>query len=302
MTGLATVVSTVTIDGAARFTFPFPELSPHVTYDVWIVRTLRYPPDTPPGAKWPPARGGFALRPVDDFAGRLPAAMLDRGGVVVPMWRSDGLGIFSVHYPTPHVVRVLSGPTDAVTGAPPLPKLSSDPQNYFTVGPLLGVARPGRIPQQFVAPESALSRPLSERLTAAAGMALRISVHPQRVPESDYYDLYMMRSGIGPDKVPDPESPDWLDQGANTLYVNLVDATTWLDLTGEWPGHRPLAAADYADESYPWSETYAKPETPAETLQRLRTQPILPTDATAEPAPLTLPVRLSRGPAFGGSR
>ncbi len=68
--------------------FPELPLQPRLTID--FQRTLRIPDD---GKNYPlpPGLGSFPLRHIDDYAARVPAKWLDRGGVLLPMWQSEAL-------------------------------------------------------------------------------------------------------------------------------------------------------------------------------------------------------------------
>lgn len=69
--------------------FPELPLQPRLTID--FQRTLRIPDD---GRDYPLPRclGSFPLRHIDDFASRVQATWLQRGGVLLPMWQSEPCG------------------------------------------------------------------------------------------------------------------------------------------------------------------------------------------------------------------
>ena len=75
--------------------------------EIEFQRTLRIPDD---GKTYPlPAGfGRFPLRHVDDYKDRVPASLMERGGVVMPMYQSEALWInFSSDYP--FAVKVAAG-------------------------------------------------------------------------------------------------------------------------------------------------------------------------------------------------
>jgi hypothetical protein len=102
-------------------------------FSVNFQRTLRLPDD---GRDYPlpPGFGRFPLRPVDDFAERVPAAWLEQGGFLLPMHRHEALWLsFNCPFWHPVAVRVDVGGVCALTGAHDTQSLSSDPQNYMVV-------------------------------------------------------------------------------------------------------------------------------------------------------------------------
>lgn len=90
-------------------------------------RTLRIPEDgTHP---LPPGLGAFPIRRVADYAGRLPAEWVARGGVLLPMYAREAMWLgFSA--PTPAALTVAVGKVNAVSGKPYGDQLSDDPQSY----------------------------------------------------------------------------------------------------------------------------------------------------------------------------
>ncbi len=68
----------------------FPDLPQHPSLTINFQRTLRIPDD---GREYPlpPGLESFPLRHIDDFAPRVPASWLKRGGVLLPMWQSEAL-------------------------------------------------------------------------------------------------------------------------------------------------------------------------------------------------------------------
>jgi len=120
--------------------FPELPLQPRLTID--FQRTLRIPDD---GKNYPlpPGLGSFPLRHIDDYAARVPAKWLDRGGVLLPMWQSEALWLYlnsryienrETQYP--FAVKVATG--KVVRSLEALGKwLSRNPQNTGCPGTLL---------------------------------------------------------------------------------------------------------------------------------------------------------------------
>ena len=92
-------------------------------------RTTRLPDDgqtySPPSA-W----GQLPLRSVDDFAETAPAAWMRKGGVIMPLARSEALWIwFSSRYR--FAAKIGAGKLNALSGEPWSSDLQRQPQNYL---------------------------------------------------------------------------------------------------------------------------------------------------------------------------
>src|SRR5215472_8111335 len=100
----------------------FPEMAFRPTCNFEFQRTLRIPDD---GKNYPlpPGLGRFPLRHIDDYASRVPAGWLKRGGVLLPMWQTEALWL---NFRCPHIhdrgtsypfaIKVATGKINAVTG------------------------------------------------------------------------------------------------------------------------------------------------------------------------------------------
>ena len=117
----------------------FPDLPEHPQLTIDFHRTLRIPDD---GKDYPlpPGLGSFPLRHIDDFARRVPASWLKRGGVLLPMWQSEALWLnFQSRYiqnretEYPFAVKVATGKVSAITGKTWRRGLSRNPQDYLVV-------------------------------------------------------------------------------------------------------------------------------------------------------------------------
>ena len=145
-------------------------------------RTLRIPDD---GRDYflPPGLGRFPLRHVDDFADRLSAAWLDRGGVMMPMYQAEALWInFRGGYP--FAVKVASGKINAITGESWRAGLNREPQDYLVVPEqpwLDGFAVEKGVIRQFVAMPLGAGYSVEEQLTGRADCGgIQIQVYPMR--------------------------------------------------------------------------------------------------------------------------
>lgn len=94
-------------------------------------RTMRIPDE---GKKYPlpTGLGQLRLRSVDDFSETAPVAWMQKGGVVMPLARSEALWIwFCSRYC--FAVKIGVGKINALSGEPWIPDLQRKLQNYFLV-------------------------------------------------------------------------------------------------------------------------------------------------------------------------
>jgi hypothetical protein len=120
-----------------RLVFSFADVHPSAALTIEFQRTLRIPDDdkTYP---LPPGLGAFPLRHVDDHAQTVPAAWLEHGGVMMPMFQSEALWLrFEPKYDGerqaayPCAIKVATGKIDAVTGKNWSNGLHRGPQDYM---------------------------------------------------------------------------------------------------------------------------------------------------------------------------
>jgi hypothetical protein len=120
-----------------RLCFSFPDAHPSAKLDITFQRTLRIPDDNKT-YPLPPGLGAFPLRHIDDFAATAPAAWMEHGGVMLPMYQSEAMWLlFSGGYDVergvqyPCVIKVATGKIDAVTGKDWSNGLHRGPQDYM---------------------------------------------------------------------------------------------------------------------------------------------------------------------------
>ena len=98
--------------------FSFPEVHPDARLTVDFQRTLRIPDDERT-YRLPPGLGRFPLRHVDDAGERVPAAWLRRGGVMLPMYRSEAMWLsFTARSHYPFVLKAAAGKVNAPDHSP----------------------------------------------------------------------------------------------------------------------------------------------------------------------------------------
>ncbi len=123
-------------------------------FEVEFQRTLRIPDD---GKDYPlPAGlGRFALRHVEDFAGRAPDRWLQHGGVMMPMYQAEAMWMNFDGGDYPVAVKIAAGKINAVNGEDWTAGLSRRPSQNYAVVPgqpwLDGFAVERGVIRQFVA-------------------------------------------------------------------------------------------------------------------------------------------------------
>lgn len=108
-------------------------------FSLTLHRTIRLPEDGKSHAL-PPSRGQFAMKRIEDYKDKVPAAWRDHGGVFIPMYEREALWI-SFSGPT-SAVKVATGKVNAVSGGKWTQELQSptgvdgkDPEQDYMVAP-----------------------------------------------------------------------------------------------------------------------------------------------------------------------
>jgi len=285
--------------------FSFPEVHPEARLTVTFMRTLRIPDD---GQDYPlpPGLERFPLRHVDDFAARLPASWLERGGVMLPMYQSEALWLdFEAAFVPGHdaeypfAVKVAAGTVDALTGAAWSGDIHPHPQDYLVIPEqpwLDGYCVEKGFIRQFVAMPLGAGYSAEEQLTGRADGGLRIAVYPmkrdvferrfpkRRRPERG--DVFWHCACAAPmalapggrmrqEIYEDPfDFEDWRRDVTSRCSVHIANSLVWGAITGENPPTTPLTAAEYSEAGLPWFEYYdadAKALAGAGALKGLKT-------------------------------
>lgn len=267
-------------------TMSFPELPLRPQLELLVERTFRIPDD---GRNYPlpSTLNLFPLRDVDDHAARVPAAWLDRGGVLLPIWQSDALrfGFYSQRLMNrrteyPFAVKVATGKVSAITGEVSHQGLSGKPQNYIVTSGqrrLDGYCVQKGILEQFVAMPPGGRCSVEDQITTEAEFSviqvevfpLRAEIFERRFPATDIvseiidYILSDARCDMAPggrirqEIYADPFSiHDWDTEHLSRCFIHLVNATTWHALTGQQPPSKPLTAQQYKKAGFPWFDYY----------------------------------------------
>lgn len=277
-----------------RLEFSFPEVHRSARLSVDFQRTLRIPDDGKDHFL-PPGLGRFPLRHVDDFAASVPAAWIEHGGVMLPMYQSEALWVsFSSGWDDdesyPFAVRIATGKIDAVTGETWKNGIRRKPQNYLAVPPqpwLDGYCVEKGIIRQFVAMPLGSGYTAEEQVTGKARHGgLQILVHPMKAEA--FRRLQAKRAKEAKDRarftgvvaccMPDMglapggrmrqqiyDDPfgfaDWDRDHVARCFVHVANSMVWQSITGSPPPTPPPTAAQYSAAGLPWFDFYAEGQT-----------------------------------------
>lgn len=273
-----------------RLDVRFPEVHECARLTIDFQRTLRIPDD---GRDYPlpPGLGCFPLRHVDDYADRLAAETVRRGGVLLPMRQAEALWInFSGTdrrgEAYPFVVKIATGKINAVTGEVWCDHLNGDPQDYV-VAPqqrwVDGYCVERGVIRQFVAMPLGAGYSAEEQITGSAEVGgIQISVWPMKAERYEEllkplsFSLHEAKLNFLSDSMlracmaiapggrmrqeieEDPHGLDaWDQRHMSRCFVTVTNAAQWMAITGESPPETPVTAAEYANGGLPWFEYYS---------------------------------------------
>ncbi|WP_144184388.1 hypothetical protein [Elioraea rosea] len=275
----------IELDGSI-LTFRFPHLGAEAAARISFHRTLRVP-DTDVIHRLPAGLGWFPLKHVDDYADRLPASVVRRGGLIMPMWQAEALWIgfhesWFEDRRMPCAVKIATGKINAVSGERWRDGLHREPQDYCPVPlqPWLdGFKTESDVVRQFVAMPLGAGVTAEEQLTGAAEHGgLQLSVTPltsdayarwkeplvwqeqasaQRL-YSESPQLGLAPGGWIRQRVYADDRPlaDYDTSRTLRMFVTILDAMAWRHVTGEAPPTEPPTAKEYAAAGIPWFDLY----------------------------------------------
>ncbi len=248
--------------------------------NVSFQRTLRIPEHGVHAL--PPGLGRFPLRRVADYPDTAPAAWLERGGVMLPVYQREAMWL-SFSPTCPAALEIGVGKVCAVSGQPWSDTLSQDPQNYVSVPlqPWLdGINSGDGTVRQFVAVRHGLGATVEGQVTGQETHGgVQFAVH-ELTPEArgrweaeqnhrplvDYMvcgaafmsaDMGIGAGGTMRQEIYDDERPvsDYEPNGMR-LFVHLCSASQWRTITGEEPPVTPVSARAYTGAGLPWFDYY----------------------------------------------
>ncbi len=265
--------------------FRFPHLADNAVVGVLFWPLLRSPDVGAPRQNllpWapgptPPGVGPMAIVPVDRHADMLPATVLRRSGVILPMWQSEALSIrFACHADTmPFAVTIEAGGINLVSGKPARAGLHRDPQDYCAFPNMRGIdwvrTGPDTIRQLVASPigEDLSAEDQLDRSAASGGVL--ISVTPltreafaawaKNPPEEPFADEL---ANLG--SKARSFSAGWIEADgrplgdydtARTLSVGvtILDAVSWFHAAKRLPKRWPPLMTRY-EHRQPWIDLY----------------------------------------------
>lgn len=273
-----------------RLNFDFSAYHEDAKLGLHFQRTLRIPDDGR-DHNLPPGLGSFPLRHVDDYAARLPADWVQRGGVFFPMYQAEAMWIsFNSWTEYPFALKIATGKINCVNGENWDLKMRRESQaraqNYVVVPDqpwLDGYAVEKGVVRQFVAMPLGKGFSAEEQITGEAkwggiqivAIPLKKSKYEQikkqrirmfaqalSVPASCHAESSSM--GLAPggrmhqqifeDKF---DLSDWETSAAERCFVSILNSEQWQAVTGEKSPTKPVTAADYTRCGLPWFDYYA---------------------------------------------
>jgi len=239
----------------------------------------------------PPGFGAFPLRVVDPLRGRVPDAMLNRGGVLMPMYQCEAMWI-SIDSDEPVAIQIGTGGRCVVSGKELKDRLVRRPQNYL-VAPeqpwIDGYKTEDGEVRQFVAVAAGSGLSAEHQLTGSDSVGgiqiqvwhlrpevLRRWKEAQRARGNVMYSApaptesivcysaaapISMAIGLGgkirQEIYPDTfTADDWQKQPSARVWVHLVNALQWPMLTGEPVPSTPVSTDAYIRAGLPWFDYY----------------------------------------------
>ena len=281
--------------------FRFPETHGQAELAIQFAQSLRIPDD---GRAYPepPSYGRLPLRHVEDYADRLPQAVAERGGMLLPMYQSDSLCISFLWSDIPMAVKIATGKLCAITGSEWDPYLHECPQDYVVVPNqkwMDGFLVAEGIVRQFVA------EPLGDDLSVEKQLrgieevgGIQLLVYPMKLssltelrerererkarePQIEFslsrsHKKQFIAMGAGGQlRQPiynDPYGADvWDLDTSHRCFVTIANSDQWRSITHQSPPHRRLKPRHYRKHQIPWYDIYDEPSIlrPTRLLMRI---------------------------------
>jgi len=264
------------------------EISIRGLVDITFQRTLRVAETGLNGL--PPGLGMFPLRSVESLGDRATAEMIERGGVVMPIYQREAMWL-SFHAKVPVAIQIATGLRCAVTGEKLEKRLRHRKQNYVvgTTQPWLdGFKTESGEVRQFVAARLGDGATVEEQLSdevPVGGVQIVVweltdeALERWRDRQSRWMDSSVsspgicysiepfarqsMSMGIGAGGLIQQEiyrsdfaKTDWRPTPSARVWVHLVDANRWTSLTGEAQPSTPVTARTYDEWGLPWFDYF----------------------------------------------
>lgn len=264
------------------------EISIRGLVDITFQRTLRVSETGLNGL--PPGLGMFPLRSVESLGDRATAEMIERGGVVMPIYQREAMWL-SFHAEVPVAIQIATGLRCAVTGEKLEKRLRHRKQNYVvgTTQPWLdGFKTESGEVRQFVAARLGDGATVEEQLSdevPVGGVQIVVweltdeALERWRDRQSHWMDSSVLSPGICYSIEPlacqsmsmgvgaggliqqeiyrsDFAKSDWRSAPSARVWVHLVDSNRWTSLSGEAQPSTPVTARTYDEWGLPWFDYF----------------------------------------------
>jgi len=223
----------------------------------------------------------------------VPEEWLSRGGLLLPMYKSEALWLnFSGDYPM--AVKIAAGKINAVTGELWENHLIKDPQDYIVVPDqpwLDGFCVEKDLIRQFVAMPLGRGYSVEEQITGEAEFGgIQIIVYPMK---SEDYEKYIEENsfsdsivgclelsedfmGLAPGGLMRQEiyKDDfgfdvWDTEQTSRCFIHLVNSEAYQAITGEQPPQPPITSKEYQQHGIPWFDYYAENKSSVTASEKL---------------------------------
>lgn len=245
----------------------------------------------------PPGFGSFPLRVVGQQQRLLSPAMVERGGVMLPLYQREAMWL-SFHSDEPVAVQIGAGGRCVVSGTRLKDKLRRKRQNYVVVPdqPWIDGFKTGDGEvRQFVAVPAGSGLSAEAQLDgddAMGGLQIQVwhltpeALERWRKEQQSFLDRLdsivrcsvvssSMALGLGgrisQDIYPDTfDADDWRREATAKVWVHLVSAAEWRACTGEAPPTTPIDTESYIKAGLPWFDLYNADKGDLATPEELR--------------------------------
>ncbi len=276
--------------------FSFPEVHKDAVLYISFERTLRVPDDGRMNSL-PPGFSCFTMKHVEDHADKVPSEWKKHGGVLMPMYQSEAMWMsFDSPEGYPFAVKIACGKCCAITGNQWEEGLTQGErravddeenlQNYVVVPdqPWLDGFNVGQGEvRQFVAMPLGQGITVEEQLTGEANYGgVQIQVFPlkrkvwehmrKRHLDFPFFDddkllcccYQSSEMGLGAGGrihqeiyKDEHQLKDWDLKHTSRVFVHLLNAEQWTEVTGEPMPHKPFDTDTYNRFGFPWFEYYS---------------------------------------------
>jgi hypothetical protein len=260
-------------------------------FTLGLHRTLRVPEE---GGDYPlpPGLGLLPVFAAADWAGRIPAAWVNEGALLVPLHQREALWLgFDGAWWRPNAVTIRAGGINVITGAADNGELHGEPQNYLVTPEqpwLDGFYLAADRVRQFVAVPLGVDATVAEQLGSRESGALVLRVYEPdegRFPGSEPggprpgsagrpmagMSLGFAAGGRVKQRIyRDQHGVEaWLGGAWSEVTIHAINTELFEAVTGRKAPASPVSAADYSAAGLPWFSLFDEVQDPALVAERL---------------------------------